>query len=907
DGNDRLRYSVDPLGQVTEQRYDAAGNVTDTIRYAKPISGNLVSSPSAVNGDWYQAARAATAAEAGFPGSGSAVQIYDRDSYASGVIAVQPGETYRFEMDTIRGGTDDGRTPVPFSIGFQYSGAAMSWATATYSDPGQAGVQHVTGTLTVPPGVTGARIWLLISANTGQTNRWYARNVEVRKLGDNAVQPLPAQLDEAAVRQRLLTSAADQVTHTTYDAAGRPTFSIDAQGYVTERRYDAAGNVTDTIRYAKSISGNLVSSPSAVNGDWYQAARAATAAEAGFPGSGSAVQIYDRDSYASGVIAVQPGETYRFEMDTIRGGTDDGRTPVPFSIGFQYSGAAMSWATATYSDPGQAGVQHVTGTLTVPPGVTGARIWLLISANTGQTNRWYARNVEVRKLGDNAANPLPAQLDEAAVRQRLLTSAADQITHTTYDAAGRPTFSIDAQGYVTERKYDAAGNVTDTVRYAKPIIGNLVGSPNAVNGDWLFPYSVATVPASQAGFKTGGSAILQSDRDSYASGMIAVKAGETYSFEMDVIRGGTDDGRTPAPFGIGFQYSTDGVNYADSWVAATYSDASQTGAQHLQARLTIPDRIKGARIWLQINAKNTQTNRWYARNVEVRKLGDNAVQPLPAQLDEAAVRQRLLTSAADQVTHTTYDAAGRPTFSIDAQGYVTERKYDAAGNVTDTIRYAKPISGNLVGSPNAVNSDWLYPYSVATVPAAQAGFQTGGNAILQSDRDSYASGLIAVKEGDTFSFDLDALRGGTGDGKTPAEFAIGFRYSADGVTFLDSWDRVAVSDASQAGLQHLHNTRVIPPGVKGAQVWLQINAPWGQTNRWYARNVEVRKLGDNAVQPLPAQLDEAAIRQRLLTSAQDQTSHNDYDNAGRLTAVSKNGAQTVRYELDAYGNRIKEW
>ncbi|MEN2428970.1 hypothetical protein AA0N74_23355, partial [Chromobacterium vaccinii] len=88
---------------------------------------------------------------------------------------------------------------------------------------------------------------------------------------------------------------------------------------------------------------------------------------------------------------------------------------------------------------------------------------------------------------------------------------------------------------------------------------------------------------------------------------------------------------------------------------------------------------------------------------------------------------------------------------------------------------------------------------------------------------------------------------------------------------------------------------------------LQINAAWGQTNRWYARNVEVRKLGDNAANPLPAQLDEAAIRQRLLTSAQDQTTHNDYDNAGRLAAVSKNGAQTARYELDAYGNRVKEW
>ncbi|WP_046168943.1 RHS repeat protein, partial [Chromobacterium vaccinii] len=264
-------------------------------------------------------------------------------------------------------------------------------------------------------------------------------------------------------------------------------------------------------------------------------------------------------------------------------------------------------------------------------------------------------------------------------------------------------------------------------------------------------------------------------------------------------------------------------------------------------------------------------------------------------------------SAQDQTTHTTYDAAGRPSFSVDAQGYVTERKYDAAGNVTDTVRYAKPVIGNLVGSPNAVNGDWLFPYSVATVPAAQAGFKTGGSAILQSDRDSYASGMIAVKAGETYSFEMDAIRGGTDDGRTPAPFGIGFQYSTDGVNYADSWVAATYSDASQTGAQHLQARLTIPDGIKGARIWLQINAGHGQTNRWYAQNVEVRKLGDNAANPLPAQLDEAAVRQRLLTSAQDQTTHNDYDNAGRLTAVSKNGIQTVRYELDAYGNRIKEW
>ncbi|MEN2428905.1 hypothetical protein AA0N74_23015, partial [Chromobacterium vaccinii] len=75
DGNDRLRYSVDPLGQVTEQRYDAAGNVTDTVRYAKPIIGNLVSSPHGeTRTGWSGEVTTVDAARAGFPGGGKAIQ-----------------------------------------------------------------------------------------------------------------------------------------------------------------------------------------------------------------------------------------------------------------------------------------------------------------------------------------------------------------------------------------------------------------------------------------------------------------------------------------------------------------------------------------------------------------------------------------------------------------------------------------------------------------------------------------------------------------------------------------------------------------------------------------------------------------------------------------------------------------
>ncbi|QND90071.1 RHS repeat/ LysM domain-containing protein [Chromobacterium vaccinii] len=437
------------------------------------------------------------------------------------------------------------------------------------------------------------------------------------------------------------------ITQTTYDAQGRALRQTEPGGRVTESRYDANGRLQAVI----------------VDPDGLKLTTA-----------------YDYDAQGQKVRVTEAANTAQAKVTE-----------------YEYDGAgrriretddpAGLKQTTRYSYDGNGNVTAKTdaaGNVTRYVYDGNDRLRYSIDPLGQMTEQRYdaAGNVTdtVRYATAIKLDGLDQALKASDLTARLKPSAQDQTTRTVYDAAGRPSFSVDAQGYVTERKYDAAGNVTDTVRYAKPVIGNLVGSPNAVNGDWLFPYSVATVPAAQAGFKTGGSAILQSDRDSYASGMIAVKAGETYSFEMDVIRGGTDDGRTPAPFGIGFQYSTDGVNYADSWVAATYSDASQTGAQHLQARLTIPDGIKGARIWLQINAKNTQTNRWYAQNVEVRKLGDNAANPLPAQLDEAAVRQRLLTSAQDQTTHNDYDNAGRLT-AVSKNGIQTVRyELDAYGN-----------------------------------------------------------------------------------------------------------------------------------------------------------------------------------------------------------------------------------
>ncbi|PTU63412.1 RHS repeat domain-containing protein, partial [Chromobacterium haemolyticum] len=64
---------------------------------------------------------------------------------------------------------------------------------------------------------------------------------------------------------------------------------------------------------------------------------------------------------------------------------------------------------------------------------------------------------------------LGTALTESDLSGKVTTHEKDQSTRTVYDAMGRPSLSIDAAGYVTERRYDAAGRVTDTIRYAKSL------------------------------------------------------------------------------------------------------------------------------------------------------------------------------------------------------------------------------------------------------------------------------------------------------------------------------------------------------------------------------------------------------------------------------------------------------
>ncbi|OHX13374.1 hypothetical protein BI347_07510 [Chromobacterium sphagni] len=857
DAQGRILRQTDPSGRVTETRYDAAGQVKQVV--VDPDGLKLTTAYDYDSqGQQLRVTEAAGTAQA-------KVTAYEYDG---------AGRRIRETVDP------DG---LKLATQYQYNGngnvVAKTDAAGNMTRYVYDGGDRLRYTID-PLGQVTRNDYNAAGQLTASTR--YATAVQLANLGDKR------QLSEADLAGRLQASAADQSSRTVYDAAGRPAFSIDALGYVTERKYDAAGNVTATMRYAKAQSG------------------AAGLDDAGLR------KILQTDA---------ADQTTRTVYDAA------GRPA--FSVD------AASYVTERQYDA----AGNVTATIR------------------------YAK-----------AQPGAAGLDDAGLRKILQTDATDQATRSIYDAAGRATFSVDAAGYVTERRYDAAGNVTDSIRYAKSLASNLVSGANAIDQSWRT--DGRTVNAADAGFASGGSAILLVNRDSLASNGFAVKENEEYTFALDTIRGGTADGRTPAPVGIGFTYSTDGVNWTQ-WSRAAASDPAQAGLQHLSGILKIPAGVKYARVWLQIDAPRDQTNSWAVRNIEARRVGDGgnalnmltAFNPLDQGLSEAELRARLVSGSADQTTHTAYDAAGRPTFSVDAAGYVTEQRYDvlghvtdsvryanavgsalglgeaelraklrpsdkdqathaaydaagrltfsvdavgavteqrydAAGNVTDTLRYARPLQANLVASPNALDASWQA--EGRTVNASDAGFGVAGNAIRLTNRDSNASAAFAVKAGEQYHFAVDAIRD-EGSERGPVALRIGLSYSADGVNWTQ-WVAAASADPGKAGLQALAGDLTIPAGIGYARVWLQIDAPYNQTNRWYVHNVQAARVGDGLSQ---AGLDDAGLRARLLTATTDQVTHNDYDAAGRLLAVSHGDgvktATTARYQLDAFGHLVKEW
>ncbi|WP_055936360.1 LysM peptidoglycan-binding domain-containing protein [Duganella sp. Root336D2] len=458
DDANRLVFTIDPLGAVSENRYDASGNVTETIRYATPIDPRLNKS---MDGK--------TVTQWGLNGA-----------HSGSTVAIDTSKTYAVRA-RVRQVTGSGS----FYLGVVALDANKNWLTQTNAPgnpyPGANGVlltpemgwREFEGTITgeqlISPSsydpnkfFQGTKFAqpLVFTNISGQVGADGTAGVEVdyielvdvatgQVLNENSQMATGAAawsvkndtfntLNVAKVSQLLQADATKDIRQRNrYDANGRLTWSIDALGSVVEHRYDAAGNLSKTIAYANGLAGTLADG-------------AVPQVVATVPGSGAYVlsNVLDRvTSYAYDASGHLISRT-----DGV--GTADAST--------------QSWA---YDKAGNA-IRHTDGRGNTTWSAYDAanRLVRQVDAAGYVTARSYYANGQL-KSETRFTNPvaLPAAANDAWAYDTATNPVAntdpfkgDQTTSWTYDSAGRMQTSTDASGGVTFYAYDGLGNLTDT-------------------------------------------------------------------------------------------------------------------------------------------------------------------------------------------------------------------------------------------------------------------------------------------------------------------------------------------------------------------------------------------------------------------------------------------------------------
>ncbi len=190
DAAGRLRFSIDALGQVQEQRYDAAGRITQTLDYANALSAAVLT-PATLD-----------ALRAG------AVSVATVASWVASQQASARSSTQVF----------DGAGRVRYTL-TRDSASTVLVREHRYDALGQPTAEVVYG--------------VAISSATPASEAAVAA-------------ALTAAGGDSAANQRL--------TQYVYDADGRLRYTIDNLNLVTEQRYDALGQVSETRSYTAAIS-----------------------------------------------------------------------------------------------------------------------------------------------------------------------------------------------------------------------------------------------------------------------------------------------------------------------------------------------------------------------------------------------------------------------------------------------------------------------------------------------------------------------------------------------------------------------------------------------------------------------------------------------------------------------------
>ncbi|OQS31727.1 LysM peptidoglycan-binding domain-containing protein, partial [Chromobacterium haemolyticum] len=733
-------------------------------------------------------------------------------------------------------------------------------------------------------------------------------------------------------------------SRTEYDAEGRVLRQTDPNGRVTESRYDAAGRLQSVIVDPAGLK---------------------LTTTYGYDAQGQRIRVTEAAGTAQ-------AKTTEYEYDGAGRRVRETVDPegLKQSTAYQYDGNGNVVAKTDAMGKTAHYIYDDNDRLRYSLNVQGLMTETVYDA-AGQAvqSRRYATPVSVYGL--------TTVLTMAELAGRLVTHEKDQSTRTVYDAMGRPSLSIDAAGYVTERRYDAAGRVTDTIRYAKSLAqmglsaerlqdgagANLLhnslfeasapgkvanwgyGAWNAdaevggnLNADWRVAEGLAgenTVYLHQTG---------RHPQDAYQELVqsVPVQGGRRYAFSVYT---GAHRANTSLHI-VWFNAAGQALGATSEQTGAHRNTPVENlpgGSKLAGYKRTVADGIapegavRGVATLRKTNTAVGENDSWlFATRAQFEELALDASGP-------SDWKPALVADAADQHSRSFYDAAGRPSLSVDAQGYVTERRYDAAGNVTDTIRYAKSLAqmglsaerlqegtrANLLhnslfeasapgkvanwgyGAWNAdaevggnLNADWRVAEGLAGENTVYL-HQTG-----RHPQDAYQELVqsVPVQGGRRYAFSVytGAHRANTSlhiVWFNAAGQALGATSEQTGAHRNTPVENLP-GGSKLAGYKRTVADGIAPEGaVRGVATLRKTNTAVGENDSWlFATRAQFEELAPDASGP-------SDWKPALVADAADQVTRQRYDAAGRLIQETRGDGQlqaTTTYQLDAQGNRIAE-
>ena len=671
-GAGELRYSINPMGFVTETRYDATGRVIETLAYATAVS---------------------TTSET------SALQAGTALSWISGAVG---GTT---------GSNPDSSAEATLYL---YDAAGRQVFTVQQNDSGTVG--QVTQQV--------------YDANGNVTSQ----TVYGSTLTLSTSESLSAQLTTASVTTALAAFTNKETTTTVYDGDNRALYTINALGDVTQNSYDGVGRLIETQQYANAITlpttinaGTIAAAITTAGGTTGErlsttsytsrgqvistADALGTNASYTYNALGQKTSYTDRDGAVWNYTYNTAGQLVQTQSPAVTVGSYNGT--------LQTSANQYLYTTNTYDAFGDV--------ISTSQGYGTSA-----SAITTASTTTYAYNATGQQVSTTNALNATSTVTYNALGQAVVSKDANgNLTYNVYNTDGQLIESVDGNGYITAYTYDAYGNVLTTTQYAtalntSAITGWSAGQPltQAQLQQGLITSSndrTTTTTYNQLNQKTQ---VVQPSI-AYVLSMGALSGDATtgsptttYTYDAygnvtstaQLVQGAYTSGSTttPAIWETTYTYY-DALNRAVMVVTPTGSYTSPQGYVTTTA----------------YNAFNQGTSSTqYAQAISTSGITTTTPPALPAAATQA--------SGANRVTTYTYDAIGRTLSETDAGAYTYTggtlgqlngtAGYAAASSVTSYTYNGenKVLTETVNGATTTTTYDALGRVLTVTAPAREA-------------------------------------------------------------------------------------------------------------------------------------------------------------------------------------------